>query len=255
MSAASRGRLCAVVLAAAAVACGGDSTGPTSDQPATLSQALAELTIPALAVGGPSLVDFDIPAASFDPTTCSFSTTAESFFCAPISEGGITIKPRFTLLTASNARQSAFDPASTASVRVNTSLAGTLVEQGSSLALNGDQETTLSGLLSGPHVLDGVSRIVIAGTVADETTTYPVDIRVNTSILNLVLPANEAGSARVWPTSGTIVGDINGTFGPVPVTQRTTISFNGTSQALVHVSSGFQSKSCKVDLAVAPAVC
>ena len=251
----SRGHLCAIVFAAFAVACGGDSTGPTSNQPATLSQALAELTIPALAVGGLSLVDIDAPAASLDPTTCPYSAEVQSFVCAPISEGGITIEQSFTLLSASGAKQSAFDPASTASVRAITSVDGTVVKPGISLAVDGEQEITLSGLVSGPHVLDGWATDVITGTVEDETATYPVSIRVNTSIAELVLPAHEAGSARVWPNSGRITAYVNGSVGPLPVSQQTVILFRGTSEANVSVSSGILSKTCRVDLAVSQAVC
>ena len=246
--------LFALVCAAAAVACGGDSTGPTS-YPPTLSQALAELTIPALSAGGPSLVDIDTPAASLDPTTCPYSAALLRFDCAPLTEGGITMKQNFTLRSASGEQQVAFDPGSTASVRTNSSVSGTVVEQGASLVVSGGQEITLSGLVSGPHVLDGYASITITGTVSDETVTYPVNMKVMTSIAKLVLPPNEAGSARVWPSSGTIYADVVGSFGPLSVNQRTVILFSGGSVASVGVSSGVQSKSCKVDLAVAQAVC
>ena len=250
-----RRRLSAIVFAAAAVACGGDSTGPTSSQPPTLGQTLAELSNPALAAGGLALVDIDTPAASLDPTSCPYSAEVESFVCAPISKGGVTIKQRFTLLTASGTRQSAFDPTTTASVKTATSLAGTVVQPGIALDVDGEQEITLSGLVSGPHVLDGWTSARITGTVDEATATYPVNMRVNTSIFELVLPAHEAGSARVWPSSGKITGYVNGSVGPLPVGQQTVILFSGTSTALVSVSSGIQSKSCKVDLAVAQAAC
>jgi hypothetical protein len=250
-----RRHLSAIVFTAAAVACGGDSTGPTSNGPATLSQALAELTIPALAVGGLSLVDIDTPAASLEPTTCPYSAEVQSFVCAPISESGITVKQSFTLLSASGAKQSAFDPASTASIRVAASVEGTVVAPGISLAVSGQRETTLSGLDSGAHVLNGWVTDLITGTVEEETETYPVSMRVNTSIFELVLPAYEAGNGRVWPSSGRITGYVNGSVGPLPVSQETVILFRGTSEANVSVSSGFLSKTCKVDLAVAQAAC
>ena len=249
-------RLSVLVIAAAAVACGGDSTGPTSYPPATLNQALAELSIPALAAGGPSFVDVGTGASSLDPAKCPYSATVQSFVCTPISESGITINQSFTLLSGTGAKQPAFDPTSTNAVRANTTVAGTLVEQGTSLNVNGQQELTLSGLVSGPHVLNGSSSITLAGTVTDQSSTYPVNITVATSIANLVLPANEAGTSQVWPSSGTITVDINGSIGPVSVSQaRTVITFSGTSTVNVTVSGGGLSKSCKVDLAVAEPVC
>lgn len=246
----------AIVFAAAAVACGGDSTGPTSYPPATLNQALAELAIPALAAGGTAFTDISTTTPALDPAKCPYSATVQSFVCTPISQSGITINSSFTLLSGAGAKQSAFDPTSTNAVRANTTVAGTLVEQGTSLNVNGQQELTLSGLVSGPHVLNGTSSITLAGTVADDASTYPINITVATSIANLVLPANEGGSSQLWPSSGTITVDVNGSIGPVSVSQaRTVITFSGTSTVNVTVSGGGLSKSCKVDLAVAEPVC
>jgi len=248
-----RRQLSVLALAAIAGACGSDSTGPTNYPPATLDQALAELSIPALSAGGTSFVEIE-GVASLDPTSCPYSAAVQSFVCTPISESGITVNQSFTLFNASGGKQGAFDPATTESVRANTTVGGTLVEQGTSLTVNGQQQLTLSGLVSGPHVLDGTSTISLAGTYADATTTYPVNITVTTTIASLVLPPN--ATAQAWPTSGTITVDVNGSIGPVSVSQaRTTIKFNGTSTVDVTMTGGGLSKSCKVDLAVAEPVC
>jgi len=246
-----RRRLSALTIAAAVVACGGDSsTNPTSYPPATLNQALAELSIPALSAGGASFLGVDAAAPALDVTSCPYSATVQSFVCTPISESGLTVEQSFTLLTGAGAKQSAFDAATTDAVRANTTVDGTLVEQGTTLDLSGQQQLTLSGLVSGPHVLNGTSSITAAGTVVEESSTYPVDITVSTSIANLVLPVNETGSSQVWPSSGSITVDVNGSIGPVSVSQaRTKIEFSGTSTVTVTVSGGGVSKSCKVDLA------
>ena len=252
-----RRHLSALTIVAAVVACGGDSaTAPTSYPPATLDQALAELSIPALAAGGSSFLDVGAASPTLDATKCAYSATVQSFVCTPISESGITINQSFTLLNGSGAKQSAFDAATTDAVRANTTVAGTLVEQGSSLNLTGQQELTLSGLVSGPHVLNGTSTFTAAGTIVDGTTTYPVNITVATSIANLVLPANDGGSSNVWPSSGSLTVDVNGSIGPVSVSQaRTVITFSGTSTVNVTMSGGGVSKSCKVDLTKAAPEC
>jgi hypothetical protein len=252
-----RRHLSALTVAAAVVACGGDSsTRPTSYPPATLNHALAELSIPALAAGGTSFLGVDAAAPALDATKCPYSATVQSFVCTPISESGLTIDQSFTLLTGAGGKQSAFDAATTDAVRANTTVDGTLVEQGTTLDVSGQQELTLSGLVSGPHVLDGTSSITAAGTVADESSTYPVNISVNTSIANLVLPVNETGSSQVWPSSGTITVDVSGSIGPVSVSQaRTKIEFSGTSTVTVTVSGGGLSKTCQVDLSQAAPVC
>lgn len=252
-----RRHLSALAITAAVVACGGDSsTGPANYPPATLNQALAELSIPALAAGDQSFAVIGTAAPSLDPTKCAYSATVQSFVCTPISESGITINQSFTLLSGSGAKQSAFDAATTDAVRANTTVAGNLVDQGTSLNVTGQQELTLSGLVSGPHVLNGTSSITIAGTIADSTSTYPVNFTVSTSIANLVLPVNETGSSQVWPSSGTVTVDVNGSIGPVSVSQvRTVITFSGTSTVNVTVSGGGLSQSCKVDLTKAAPEC
>jgi hypothetical protein len=244
----------AIVIAVTAMACGGDSTGPTSASPPTLDQLLAELSIPALAVGGLSLAGIDGPAPSLNSSACPFSAADQGFVCAPISRGGITIGQSFTLYGASGL-QTSFDPAGTSSIHTSTQISGSSVGQGTSLTVSGRQETTLAGLVSGPHLLNGWSAIRIGGTVSDETSTYPVSVTVNTSISDLALPPSADG-AQVWPSSGKITGDITGTIGPVYLSQRTEITFTGTSTAYVGVSSpGGGAKTCKVDLAVAQPVC
>ena len=249
-----RRQLSVLALAVVAGACGSDSTGPTNYPPATLDQALAELSIPALSAGGASFVDIGAGAPSLDPTSCPYSAAVQSFVCTPISESGVTVNQSFTLFNASGGKQGAFDPATTESVRANTTLGGTLVEQGTSLTVNGQQQLTLSGLVSGPHVLNGTSTISLAGTVEDETSTYPVNITVSTTIANLVLPPN--ATAQAWPSSGTITVDVNGSIGPVSVSQaRTTITFSGTSTVDVTMTGGGLSQSCKVNLAVSEPVC
>ena len=248
-----RRQLSVLALAVVAGACGSDSTGPTNYPPATLDQALAELSIPALSAGGTSFVEIE-GGPSLDPTSCPYSAAVQSFVCTPISESGLTVNQSFTLLNASGGKQSAFDPASTNAVRANTTVGGTLVDLGTSVSVDGQQELTLSGLISGPHVLNGTSTISLAGTVEDETSTYPVDIEVTTTIANLVLPPN--ATAQAWPSSGKITVELNGSAGPISFTQaRTTITFTGTSTVDVTVTGGGLSKSCKVNLAVSEPVC
>ena len=243
----------AIVIATVATACGGDSTGPTNYPPATLDQALAELSIPALSAAGGSFTEVDA-TPSLDPANCPYSAAVQSFVCTPISQSGVTIEHSFTLLGPSGAKQAAFDPASTNAVRANTTVGGTLVEQGTTLTVNGQQEITLSGLVTGPHALDGTSTITLAGTVETETSTYPVDITVSTTIANLVLPPN--ATAQAWPSSGKITVDVNGSSGPVSLSQvRITITFSGTSTVDVTMTGGGLSESCKVDLAMEGPVC
>ena len=158
--------------------------------PATLDQALAELSIPAITSASGVFFDAGADAPALLPSRCPDSATAQSFVCTPFSASGVTFNQAFTLLTASGAKQSAFDATTTAAVRVNTTVAGTVADAGTSLTVDGQQELTLSGLVTGLHTLNGASSLTLAGTIADGTTSFPIDVTVTTSIANLVLPAN-----------------------------------------------------------------
>lgn len=251
-----RARLSVAALAVVAGACGSDSsTAPIETQPATLDQALTELALPAIAAAGPSFVDIGGTAA-LDPSRCPYAAASQSFVCTPINESGVTVNQSFTLLSASGAKQSAFDQASTAAVRANTTIAGTLVEAGTSLTIDGQQELTLSGLLTGPHTLNGSSLLKLKGTISNGTTSLPLDVAVSTTITNLVLPANTAAGAEIWPKSGTIVVESSGTVSGFPAgTTRLTMTFNGTSTVSLTITGPGVSQSCLVDLAKGEPVC
>jgi len=251
-----RRHLPALALAVLAGACGSDSsTGLTTTQPVTLDQALAELSLPALAATGPSFVDIG-GTGSLDPTRCPYSAASQSFVCAALSESGVTVNASFSLLNASGGKQSAFDQATTAAVRANTTISGTLVEAGTTLAIDGQQELTLSGLLTGPHTLNGASSIKLNGTIVDGTTSFPLDVTVTSTITNLVLPADAAPGAQVWPKSGTIVVESSGTVSGLSIgTTRLTMTFSGTSTVNLTVTGPGVSQSCKVDLAKGEPVC
>lgn len=239
----------ALALAVAVGACGSDSSTAPNTTPATLDQALAELSIPAITSASGVFFDAGADAPALLPSRCPYSSTAQSFVCTPFSASGVTFNQAFTLLTASGAKQSAFDATTTAAVRVNTTVAGTVADAGTSLTVDGQQELTLSGLVTGLHTLNGASSLTLAGTIADGTTSIPIDVTVTTSIVNLVLPANTTPGTPIWPTSGTVTVQASGTIAGVPTgTQRVTMIFLGSSTVDVTVTGNGFSKSCKVDL-------
>ena len=245
-----RSSFSALALAALASACGSDSsTAPNNTTPATLDQALAELSIPAVASASGVFYDAGVTAPALLPSRCPYTAASQSFVCTPFSASGVTIDQAFTLLTAAGAKQSAFDATTTAAVRVNTTIAGTFTETGTNLTIDGQQELTLSGLISGLHTLNGNSTTNLNGTFSDGTTSVPIDVTVSTSITNLVLPANTTPGTPIWPTSGTVTVQASGTVAGLPTgTQKIAMLFNGTSTVDVTVTGNGFSKICKVDL-------
>ncbi|MFL5617361.1 MAG: hypothetical protein ACJ79A_03085 [Gemmatimonadaceae bacterium] len=246
-----RAGFAALVLAIVATACGSDSsTGPTNSAPATLDQTLAELSIPALSAAGASFVDVGTDAPALLASRCPYTAASQSFVCTPVSASGLTVNQSFTLLSASGAKQSAFDAATTAAATARTTIAGTVSETGSTLTIDGQQEITLSGLLGGPHTLNGSSTVKLNGTIADGTNSFPVDLTVNTTITNLVLPDNPAPGAAIWPVSGTIAIEASGTVAGLPTgTNKVTMTFTGTSTVNVTTTGAGGTQSCKVNLA------
>lgn len=245
-----RPALLAVTFAAVAGGCGSDlSTGPVNTQPATLDQALAELSTPAVAAAGGSLFDSGVDVPALLPAQCPYDATSQSFVCTPVTANGITIGQSFTLLTASNVKQAAFDGTTTAAVRANTTVGGTFTEGGTSLAIDGQQQLTLSGLISGVHTLNGASTMHLSGTVADSTGSIPLDLTLKTSVTNLVLPANTTPGTQIWPASGTVSAELSGTMAGLSIgTTKVTTIFSGTSTVDFTITGPGGSKSCKVDL-------
>jgi hypothetical protein len=252
-----RRQLSALALAVVAGACGSDSsTGPSvTTQPATLDQALAELTIPALSAAGAAFGDITPSAPALGTGRCPYVAAVQSFVCTPISASGVTVDQSFTLLSASGARQSAFD-ATTAAVRANTTMKGTVNDDGTNFTIDGQQELTLSGLVSGPHTLNGTSTTKLKGTIVDGTTSLPLDLTVGTTITNLVLPANATPGSSIWPASGSVVVQVSGSVSGFPTgTTKVTMTFTGGSTVNVTVTGPGVSQSCKVDLSKADPVC
>ena len=242
-----------ILLAAAtfASACSDSSTGPGERQPITLSQALADLQLTALA---PVSAQFSVsPVAALgapDPASCSYETTSKSFICPNVSVTGITVTRSFKVLDANGAPQSQFDQATTAAVRMETSFAGTVTTGTTSLVVDQRQEITLSGLLTGVHALDGSSLGHVVGSVGSGASTVPLNTTIGTTITNLVLPASASGDNR-WPRSGTVVVTIANAFGVggfPAITSTASITFNGSSKAaVVVITPGFTSR-CTLDL-------
>ena len=249
--------VCALALAVLVSACGSDSsTGPSNDQPATLDQALSEFSIPAISAANTAFFDAGASAPMLALSRCAYADGSQSFVCAPFSANGVTISQSFTLLSASGTAQSAFDRATTDAVRANTTTTGTVSQNGTSLDVNGTQALTLSGLISGPHTLNGTSTTRLKGKIADIFGTSDLDATLTTAITNLVLPAKTAASAQVWPASGTIIVESAGTVGSaaIPAT-KIIMTFSGSSKVSVSRTGPGGVLNCTMDLAKLDQAC
>jgi hypothetical protein len=241
----------AVALAALASACSSDSSvGPGSQQPVTLSQALGEMMLPAL--GGAASSVIAAPAAAFAmpvPTNCGYSAASQSFTCPAITVSGLAITQSYTLLDGSGNAQSQFDATTTASIRMKTSVVGTLTEGGSTIAIDEKQDMTLSGLLTGTHVLNGTVVMRMNGTVTSGSVTTPITSTMTMTAANLVLPKSGTG-ASAWPKSGTLTADMTTALDPsLPaLVTHITMTFDGTSKVAVVITADGFTERCTIDL-------
>ena len=212
-----------VTVAAFAAACN-DSTAPDR-QPADLGEVLTEMTVPSIAAtlvpGLPATPSTSAPT----PSSCSYDAATQSFTCPTVTATGVSFTRSFTLLTLAGTPQSQFDAATTDAVRTNSTMAGTFTTSGSTFTVAGQEELTLSGLLSGVHTLAGTSLLNVTGTEAASGAPYTLSI--TTHVNDLVLPATRADK---WPKSGSIVVDLTHTVSSTTSTSHLSATFTARAR-------------------------
>jgi len=230
-----------VALLVAASACSDSPTG-TGTQVNDLASALDEMSLDALIPGGAGIAA-PVASSALTPTGCAYNTTSQLFACAPVSSNGLTVTQDYTLLTSGNTPQSAFDAATTNAVRQHVTIVGTVAANGDTIDVNMNQAFTVSGLLSSTHVLDGSQVAILTSHSFGLTET------ITTTIASLVLP--ERGSTTPWPRSGSVTMQIDDaeTGGSVTDSLVFVVTFNGTSTAIVSVTTGGVTQHCTVNLA------
>src|SRR5206468_1576240 len=165
---------------------------------------------------------------------CAYSQADQRFDCAAVTVGGLTFTTSYYVLDATGASLTTANATQAAAVRAVTDVTGTLnvAAAGSSkITINKHSDLTLSGLLSGPRVLNGTSTEHDAITTAAGTTNTTMNIDLASTTSNLVLPS---ATTTKWPQSGSITSDMTSTFavGSLPSVTTTThavLTFNGTS--------------------------
>lgn len=238
-----------VTFAAFTAACSSDSTAPDR-QPANLGDVLSEMTVPSVAA---SLVP-GLPAtpstAAPTPSSCNYDAATQSFICPTVSATSVTFTRSFTLLTVAGTPQSQFDAGTTDAVRTNSTMAGTFTANGNSVTVASQEALTLSGILSGVHVLAGSSLLNLTGT--DANSDAPYTLSVATTVDDLVLPDTRADK---WPKSGSLLVDLTHTMSGTTSTSHLSATFNGTSKVAVSLTSGGVTLTCTVDLASQSPTC
>jgi hypothetical protein len=241
-----------------------DSTSPSSPNTLDLSTLISEIGVGSGGVAGVMAVNgFPVTATpSLVPSSCQYSTSTQGFTCATVTSSGLTISATYFLLDAAGHFQSQPDAATTAAIRTVTDVSGTTkLDQTSasgSMTLTEHQDMTLSGLLTGAHLLNGTSAMHSDLTLTAPAAMHAVVDQKSTTA-NVALP--KTGTSSVWPTSGTITNDgsTTTTIGSQPVvgTTHSVLTFNGSSTVTIAttITSGLVniSSTCTFDLAGASA--
>jgi hypothetical protein len=197
-----------------------------------------------------------LPTASTSPTlptSCAYSQADQRFDCAAVTVKGLTFTTSYYVLDASGASLTAPDATLAAAVRAVSDVTGTLdvsAAGSNQITINKHSDLTLSGLLSGPRVLNGASteHDVITTTAGTVNTTSNIDLASTTS--NLVLPS---ATTTKWPQSGSITSDMNTTTGigslpSITTKMHSVLTFNGTSIITIAMTISGQTLTCRVDL-------
>jgi hypothetical protein len=246
MRPARRVRVAAAITAGSILAaCSGDKSTSPSTSSVSLTQALSEMSRPELGALGTIAIGTSVPVGpTLVPSDCAYQSSAQTFTCAPVTVGGVSVTRSYALLTLGGAPQSQYDPTSTDGVRTNTHVKGTLTESGSTFTIDDQRELVLTGLLSSTHVLNGTSVTHVDGTLAGTGTPVSSSSTVTTKIANLTLP-----TGAKYPTSGTITTDVAEQFASLPqYTMHIVATFDGSSTLSVAMTSGIGTTRCSIDL-------
>jgi hypothetical protein len=243
-----------------AAACSSDSSSaPKAPRPLDLTPILGEMSLGGVA--GSALVAVAPTTAAapmtpaLTPAACVYSPTAKNFVCPTVTVNGLTITYTFTLYDAAGHPQSAADANTTASVRVQTRVKGsvTLPAGGTlgSATVDRTEDMTLSGLLTGKHTLNGTATTTTTGTINVRGATQQFTTAQTDKTTDVVLPT--LGSTARWPLSGNIASDVTVVLGAGTPTALTAvvhdvITFDGTSTVTVAITSAGLTMSCKIDL-------
>ncbi|HUQ45848.1 MAG TPA: hypothetical protein VM033_04320 [Gemmatimonadaceae bacterium] len=223
-----------VILAASIHGCSDSGTGPSDRALAGLDEVLTESSLAGFEGLGATLIPSPpVPlfssSSSFSPASCSYDGVSQSFVCAPVTNGGLTIERSFILFDAAGNRQAQFVRGTTAAVQTKMHVSGTLSSAAATMRLDHLDDRTVSGLLTTRHVLNGTSAMTMDGTFPagpGGTTPMPMSTRTTTTTDNLVLPSKD----NPWPGPGSMTTISTSTFGSTlpPMASTMRAVFNGT---------------------------
>jgi len=249
--------LATLTLAIVADACVSDSSVAPDKPAGTLDVALSEVTLPALDYASATFSGAGIVTPAIVPSRCEFDGASGTFVCGALSGNGLTLNQYFTLLDGTGAKQSAYDMSTTAGLVVNSAVSGTATgyigRNAVTLAVDGQQELTLSGLGTAEHTVNGTSLTVTTLTRSDNSEP-PLTSTIKTKVVDLVIPVPAPNDPAPWPTSGMVELQSTTDLGyviPLAAANTTTnaaMEFSGSSVVKLTITTQNGTQTCRVDI-------
>ncbi len=186
--------------------------------------------------------------------SCTFNAGTGFVECPPQTFGGLTIDRSVQYLDAADQVQTAFDTATTNSIETRVSVGGTVVRRDNDTSTVADvSDRVVAGLKAAQRTIHGAS----AGsekTVGTDTIGHFTAVRtIGDTTKDVVIPAPTAGSPPPYPTSGTVIRQMQATLtydgkSPASTSRREVITYDGTSTATVVITQDGQTKNCTLPL-------
>lgn len=250
MSRTTLARATALLLAIGVAGCGSDSATGTSQT--DLAGALKELSLTnitaiPIAVGGAPL-----PAQLlFVPSSCSYAGASQLFTCPGRTINGVNFTQSYGLYDASGAAQQSYNQGTTAAVRAITTAKGNLSDATlGSFLIDESQDMTLSGLLTGTHIVNGTIKSIMSTVPAGG-----LSVNMTMTFANLVLPTDTSVPGAT-PTSGSItIDDVASFAGSSSSHTVSVLTFNGTSTITLVSTTDGTTVTCTLNVATGGSSC
>jgi hypothetical protein len=163
---------------------------------------------------------------------CPFEATSQRFVCPEQTRGPLTLNRSYAFADAAGVAQGAYDPASTASANVRSTVAGALARDLWTATIDRRRDFTVSGLAGQEtqHIVNGVGSSTITRSQHGDGAARTYAMSDIATFTDVVVPFPRTRGA--WPISGTIRRVVTiarqGDAGSQTRERIATVTFNGT---------------------------
>jgi hypothetical protein len=253
-----------VIGAAIVVVLSGAGCGANTENNTTAPSLFGFSTVSALA--SPEVSIFNVEAAGLGTDgrgPCVFDQGTGRFGCDDSRRGGLSFSRTVTFFDANGVVQAAFDPETTASIKTETSVSGTVNVKDGTATINRSGVMVVSGLEGAEttRTLNGSEQgtVVVTGTGSGGVS-FNISHTVNDTTVNLVVPVpRDRFLDRKFPVSGTRTHATTTVATRGTETKTDTRSrketFNGTAIVQIELTINGVTQNCEFNLVTHRSTC